>query len=816
MSTLANPKVAIQGLLEWKNIGLLRSIDYYQAQMIYEQSSALPKQAAALDKDGQADLHGIALIIMAVLSKQVGDGHVCLNIRSFVKNAKDFVNPDRAAMASFMGRTLNNSSSLSAIESVLSPEALTGALTNTAFDHAEKPHLIISNRALHNCLQSLGEDGVIKRVQLAFAVGNEHEASNVRPFYIKGERLYLQRFYHYEQQIAKNISARLPIFDALSDAKSHASQVLRQAIKVLFTYSDTEQARAALSQRVACAIASRAQFSVITGGPGTGKTTTVVKLLAALQAISSSQQLASGLLKSQDIQSQPKKLRIALAAPTGKAAARLNQSINEKVSELPFERLPGQVTKEDIPVKVTTLHQLLGSRFNSRQFVHNAKNTLPLDVLVIDEASMVDVDMMASVFGALPKHASLILIGDKDQLASVDAGAVLGDLAQVSHLQQYTPQTVDWLASVLDEDIEGLIHLHETSAKSQLHDLLQNRMLQNSMSQNSAQKMSQNIAVLNHSYRFDESSGIKALASEVNSGELSEDLLSRFSNAQLVDSLWLAKDINATSIGNANYILSQNVIEHIKTGSPDKFLHGGQNRMLHGHTINAPVAYRHYLSILRNHSLTETDGQEAWDSLARRVLHAFDKFRVLCAMREGPWGTQSLNKSIEQALITSSDRNGLNEWYQGRPVLITKNDYNLNLMNGDIGIAINTGSFSQKSSSPNKNAADTSTTAGSTNKMRVAFFSNDGSDSIRWFSVNRLQHLQTAFAMTVHKSQGSEFEHACLVMPDQLNPVLTKELVYTAITRSKLWFSLITPQAPVFEKAVKTKINRDSGLLVDL
>ncbi len=192
-------------------------------------------------------------------------------------------------------------------------------------------------------------------------------------------------------------------------------------------------------QKLACALAARNRFAVITGGPGTGKTTTVVNLLAALQAV------AGG----ESPERAGRKYRIRLAAPTGKAAARLNESIGGAVSKLPLADLPGSVKLEDIPTKVTTLHRLLGSRPDTRQFRHHRDNPLLVDILVIDEASMVDVDLMASVFDALPASAQLILLGDKDQLASVDAGAVLGgELCQRALDAHYTPDTARWLAAI--------------------------------------------------------------------------------------------------------------------------------------------------------------------------------------------------------------------------------------------------------------------------------------------------------------------------------------------------------------------------------
>ncbi len=733
--SIFNAQHVLFALKQYKTLGIIRALDFYQAQFIYNTSAAFV--GVAEDKKTDDAVNGLPILLAAILSKQVGDGHVCINLSTFLEHPSRFINTDKHNESPLLLSAALLTEQLSSISVASCIEIL---LNNNAIVHAPE--------AIHNL-----------------------SSNAAAPMVIKGERLYLQRFFAYESTIASNIQARLGNITDFENPDSLHNITLTKALSVLFDYQNATDELHAMSQKVACALAARSRFAVITGGPGTGKTTTVVKLLGALQAIAG-----------EDSAMQGAKYRIGLAAPTGKAAARLNQSINEKVDELPLNKLPGNVSKQDIPVKVRTIHQLLGSQFNSRQFIHNAKVPLPLDILVIDEASMVDVDLMSSVFQALAPHARLILLGDKDQLASVDAGAVLGDLAKDANHRNYSQKTVAWIAQVAQVEPENLQKF-----------VTQQQTL-----------LAQNIAMLDYSYRFDQNSGIKQLADVVNGMNANVttggDVIAQFKQNQLVDCKWLYKEISALAIGNSEFRLSQAFIQHAETGSAHQFHEGGQSRSINGRSIAPPEGYSSFLTILNTHKLTQHSCDKDWNSLAQTVLKAFDKFRILCAMREGAWGTQNINRVIERSLIGPLAKGALDGWYQGRPVLMTKNDYNLGLMNGDIGIAMQ--AYSAQSPNPFP--------------LKVAFSATDGSQSIRWFSVNRLHDVQTAFAMTVHKSQGSEFAHACLVLPENMNPVLTKELVYTAITRSKSWFSLVTPNHKIFYQSIAINIDRDSGLRVDL
>lgn len=499
-----------------------------------------------------------------------------------------------------------------------------------------------------------------------------------RPLILDGAgRLYLQRYWAYEQQLAESLGERCR--RALPPVEE---QGLRQALDLLFP----PQPELAVDwQKVAAAVAVQKHLTVISGGPGTGKTSTVVRILALLQ------------------QAADRPLVIALAAPTGKAAARLQESIHKAREQLPL--VPGLL--EHIPLQAMTLHRLMGSRSDSVQFRHDVGNPLPVDLLVIDEASMVDVALMAKVVAALPSEARLILLGDRNQLASVEAGAVLGDICG---------------------DNPGFT----VGFRQRLERLTGQRLPEAAPADN---PLADAVVQLRHSYRFGARSGIGQLAEAVNRGE-SE---------------------------TAPHLLEREDLEDIRLleepGDPVGF---------------AAAVYRHYLRrIVAGAGVAE-------------VFAAFDSFRVLCALRSGPTGVTGLNQEIRRYL----ERDGLIErgvvWYPGRPVLITRNDHNLKLYNGDIGILL-----------PDDSG-----------ELQICFQTAAG---VRRVSPARLPPHETAFAMTVHKSQGSEFERVLLVLPERESALLTRELIYTGLTRSRREF-ILSDRHGLLVPAVARRTRRASGL----
>ncbi|WP_397450052.1 exodeoxyribonuclease V subunit alpha [Pseudomonas sp. NA-150] len=637
--------------------------------------------------DPRAD--SLVLVAAALTSHQLGHGHVCLDLYETLKE------PDFALS--------------------LPPEG----------DVQAGPMLLPSQ-----LLEALsGEDWcrALAASSLVAQAEDHSEAAGQKPLVLSDRRLYLRRYWTYERRIDSALRQRLALQDA-------APNDLAQRLDALFGKADSAPDALIDWQKLACALATRGAFSIITGGPGTGKTTTVVRLLALLQAPA----VESG---------QP--LRIRLAAPTGKAAARLTESISAQVKNL---TVPEDV-RQKIPSDVTTVHRLLGSRPGTRHFRHHAGNLLPLDVLVVDEASMIDLEMMANLLDALPPHARLILLGDKDQLASVEAGAVLGDLCRDAEAGRYSPHTQAWLQAVSGEDLGkgGLLAGNESNFP-----------------------LAQQVVMLRYSRRFVEGSGIGHLSRLVNQQQVEE--------ARALLNARNYKDVHALSL----------------KGEQDRSL----ERLLLEGLGDGPQGYRHYLGVLAQQRPADETALEdsQWTQWAHAVLQAFDAFQLLCAVRKGPWGVEALNQRITHALFNARLIDSDQQWYEGRPVLMTRNDYGLGLMNGDIGIALRLPEVGETGRSV----------------LRVAFPRNDGSGGVRFVLPSRLNDVETVYAMTVHKSQGSEFAHTALILPDVLNPVLTKELIYTGITRAKSWFSLIEPRQGVFEDALRRKVKRLSGLMLGL
>lgn len=684
--SLTSTEAALAVLESWQQAGWIRALDLAFATTIAE-----------LSREAGETVEPLVLLLAGLCSHQVGRGHSCLDIAQLLGAPSNVLAlpPDHAKPAD-----------------------------------CPTPTQVLAGIRLEDCLSVLSG---------AFAISSGERPA---PLVLAETRLFLWRFWRYEQQIEAGIRARLAMPGELDDLNSTAASSLRQALEVLFA----DATEAVDYQKIACALAARSAFSVITGGPGTGKTTTVVKLLAALQSLA---RVSDGRVR-----------QIRLAAPTGKAAARLNESIAGAVGRLPLSDLPGRVELADIPTKVTTLHRLLGSQPNSRRFRYNRDNPLMLDILVIDEASMVDVEMMAAVMDALPASAQLILLGDKDQLASVDAGAVLGQLCRRAQDGHYSPATANWLEVITGQRIPDVLIDPQ------------------------GWPLDQAVAMLRKSYRFAESSGIRILAEAVNRNQLDAALLRRCRDGEFADVLWL----------NSNPQEGQALIaRHALDGSANAFAAGDAQ----------PVGYRRYLEIIRDHRPGLDAPQEAWDEWARQALTAFNEFQILCALRNGPWGVEGINALVAAELYRAGLISRSEGWYSGRPVLITANDYNLGLMNGDVGITLEV-------PLPSEHSSDLPETA-----LRVVFPAGDGSDEVRWISPSRLQHLETVYAMTVHKSQGSEFAHCSLVLPDTLSPVLSRELVYTGITRARSWFSLVTSNSRVLQDAVAQRVLRASGLFAE-
>ena len=527
--------------------------------------------------------------------------------------------------------------------------------------------------------------------------------------------LYLRRYWAYETRVVQALVARTAAPQPVDEVQ------VRQWLDRLF--APTAGAPAAGPgvdwQKLACAMALRSRLAVITGGPGTGKTYTAARLLALLVAVDP----------------QPARLRVALAAPTGKAAARLKQSIDAALADLQ-QRVGDALDLHAFAQRMgaaRTLHALLGARPDTRKFRHGAAHPLDVDVLIVDEASMVHLEMMAALLDALPDSARVVFLGDKDQLASVEAGAVLGDLCRDAQAGRYSAETARYALAAAGEALPP--EFLDTT--------------------DTAPALAQHTVMLRESRRFGGPIGQLALA--VNRGEP----------------------------GAARQILAQDdtlalqALEGVEAGAVVRLALQGRP--------GATACYRDYLERMARRP-GEGDEQTHGDWV-REVLTAFERFRLLCAVREGEWGAAGLNRAVEAALRDAGLLGARGEWYAGRPVMVTRNDPALGVFNGDIGIAL------------------PSATAGG--GLRVYFA--DG-PLVRSVGVARLAHVETGFAMTVHKSQGSEFEHTVLVLPPRAGAVLGRELVYTGITRARQAFTLVAAQAGLLAQAVQARTQRASGL----
>ncbi|MDV2079127.1 exodeoxyribonuclease V subunit alpha [Marinobacter xestospongiae] len=695
-------------LEQWVALGWLRPLDSALARFLDDEARAAGQPASPL-----------LLLAAALTSHQLGRGHVCLDL------------------------------------ALMAREGFNDALSLPPEDD-DNPH---RHWLPSELLAGIGDRDWAQALDHPLLVSVDDQADGQRPLVHHGSRLYLKRYWDYEQGVFQQLATRLRPLATLEDPNGSGARVLAQALAALFPVT----AAAVDWQRVACGNAARQGFSVITGGPGTGKTTTVVKLLAALQAVA---------IAGADGNAAGRALRIRLAAPTGKAAARLNESIAGAVSRLDLTGLPeGEAVRETIPSEVTTLHRLLGSIPGSRKFRHHRDNPLLVDVLVVDEASMVDLEMMARTLEALPTGGRLILLGDKDQLASVDAGAVLGELCQRARQAHYTPATVAWLQAVTGDRVD------------------------HSLVDDAGCRLDQAITLLRHSYRFDAASGIGQLARVVNDPEPGSPAMAqarRILDAGYADLAWvpLGQDTD------------ERMARHCINGGAEQFPNDGQGRRQRDQPMPPPDGYRHYLEVMRDQQPAAEAGITAWDDWAAGVLAAYGRFQLLCALRRGPFGVEGLNPLIANGLRQAGLIRSAEGWFPGRPVLVTRNDYSLGLMNGDIGIALELPARQWVAGQERVDPAHLVT--------RVAFPAMDG--GVRWVLPSRLQEVETVFAMTVHKSQGSEFEHTCLVLPDRLNPVLTRELVYTGITRARSWFSLLLPDQQVLAEALERRVTRTSGL----
>jgi exodeoxyribonuclease V alpha subunit len=516
------------------------------------------------------------------------------------------------------------------------------------------------------------------------------DGSQSTPLVFDGEaRLYLTRYFRYQRALAEDLDRRARDLDLDVDLDAMVEPFGRA-----FPRSGADAPD--VHQRLAGAAALLRRLAVITGGPGTGKTTTVVRLLALLVE----QALGAG---------RPPP-RIVLLAPTGKAAARLGEAVATGVRTLP---IPETVAVR-IPTEASTIHRRLGYRPGSpTRFFHDAENPLPADVVLVDEASMVDLALMAKLVDAVPRRARLVLLGDKDQLASVEAGAILGDICNTGEATPYSRAFIEQAGRL----VGGPLDVPSGDGP--------------------AGGIGDCVVELTRSFRFRSDGGIGRLARAVNAGDADE------------------------------------AIALLHSGDPQVRLEPLEDER----AIRA-VLMRDVVPEFRR--LLEADDPEG-------RLAALAEYRLLAAHRRGRFGTERINALVEELLIEAGLVPAGDPAYPGRPILVTANDHQLALYNGDVGVL--------------HGDAD--------GHVRAYFAGTDGRP--RAFASSRLPPHESVYAMTVHKSQGSEFDRVGLLVPPAVSPVLTRELVYTGITRARSHVVLYgTPD--VLTHSIARRIDRASGL----
>ncbi len=603
-----------------------------------------------------SDQHEVVLAV-ALAARAPRNGHVCLDLRTVADSAR-------------------------AETDVFGPDVL--AARNQLLDT-----LPASPAAVDAWRKSI-ESSVLVALE-----GDSSDEALARPLVLHGHLLYLQRYRDYEARVADQVRER---------SQSVGGTALSPRAEQLL-----EQMQLSTEQGAAVGRGVDRPFSVIVGGPGTGKTHTVAALLAVL------------------LDEQPN-LRIALAAPTGKAAARMGEAISSAAGVVRNLELTGSDVLADHLVTVAeqpgTIHRLLGWMPGSAQFRHHRGNPLPHDVVIVDETSMVSLPMLAHLLDAVPSTSRVVLVGDPGQLASVEAGSVLGDIAGPVVAAAAAGQPVP------SAEIAGCM------------------------------------SVLLESRRFPSDSPVGRFAEAVRSGDAVralEVLRSTTTAAQSVDG-------SSTSSADA------------AAGSP------GRNEVTVA-WCQQSVAEAAGAAMVRAEALgsavTVRDAAVGGDAAA--ALERLGAVRVLCAHRHGPFGVSRWNRQFDDWLGLGFNAT---EFTAGRPVMITRNDPVNDLFNGDLGVVVS--------------APDADGQA----QLRVAFAAATG---IRLLAPARLAQLDTVHAMTIHKSQGSEFDTVVVVMPPADSPLATRELLYTAVTRARHRVVLIGAEEALVA-AIRTSVLRASGL----
>jgi exodeoxyribonuclease V alpha subunit len=568
-----------------------------------------------------------------------------------------------------------------------------------------------------------------------------------RPLRLIGSWLYLDRYWREERQVAADLAVRAEHAVAGVDLA-----LLRTGLNRLFpdpTGAPPGKGPASPSgdgpdrQRLAAAAAVLRPLAVVAGGPGTGKTTTVARILALLDE----QAEAAG--------APP---LVALTAPTGKAAARLVESVHAEAATLDVD---DDRRARLLATQASTLHRLLGWQPGNRsRFRHHRGNRLPHDVVVVDETSMVSLSQMAKLVEAVRPEARLVLVGDPQQLASVEAGAVLGDIVgpAADRLLLRPPARAE-LAEATGETVEA----DDPPAATAIGD---------------------GIVVLRRVHRF--GVGIAAVADAVRRGDADAAIAALSGGHD--DVTWIPLDLAGP--GPAGARRPSTGADADAGGAGTRRPSTGADAGRAGRRGPGPeVGGAASLALVRKAAVSAgtaiAEAARAGD--ARAALEALGGFRVLCAHRRGPYGVATWSAQVEAWLASAVPGfAATGAWYVGRPLLVTENDYTLGLYNGDTGVVVATGA-----------------------ERLAAVFERRG--EILEFSPARLSAVETVHVMTIHKSQGSQFDTVAALLPDPDSPILTRELLYTAVTRARRRLLLAGTEDAV-RAAVTRPVARSSGL----
>jgi exodeoxyribonuclease V alpha subunit len=507
------------------------------------------------------------------------------------------------------------------------------------------------------------------------------------------DRLYLQRYWSYEKNLSELIKTRT-MGTCVQDVDQ---ELLRAHLRKHFPEAADDRID---WQMIAAAVAALKRFCVISGGPGTGKTYAVAKILALILG-----------------QPRHQGWRIFLCAPTGKAAARLAESIAD--AKMNLACAPDVI--QTIPEEGQTIHRMLKTVKGTPYFHYNAENKLPADIVVVDEASMVDLPLMSKLIQAIPDDARLILMGDRDQLASVEAGSVLGDICGKKQQNEFSKSFGMKIRNLTESGAENIVDAHPY--KSGIQD---------------------SIVFFTKRYRFETGGGIHALSQAVNSGD-SETTLTILKENKYAEIEWIIP----STMDDYRRWVRQKILSRYK----DLFI--------------------------------SIDPME--------MLACMDRFRILCAVNQGVFGIHALNRLAESTLQNKGFIRhynlSQNMWYSGKPIMIAENEYDLGLYNGDVGVT---------------------TKEKDGDHGYFVNFKASG-NALQRYQASRLPAYHKVYAMTVHKSQGSEFDEVLLVLPDKDTPLLTRELLYTGITRARQKLSILGLES-VIKGAVSRRIERTSGL----